>query len=219
MSLLGSLSFYKGFLATEVVARYDFGMNLSSAAVITQPYLYLATVVFVSFEQRATVRFAPHSEEVEVSCLDIFEINTDVSSSSICSNECRSMAKEHKSANQAVKTSEPLFSCTAERGITHHSFFAFHRQFLFDMTMARSTLFVLSLCLGLTLQSALGFVVSPQKSIHRSDSSSLSFFRGTRHTEQANVETRLHAPKITQVNKMEDFLKFLGEDDRLCVVK
>jgi len=79
--------------------------------------------------------------------------------------------------------------------------------------MTSFSLLVLSLCATMTLQSASGFVVAPQKT--QNHHKLHMFGRGTSN-EQHSVKG---AAKITEINKMEDFLKFLGEDDRLCVVK
>ena len=86
--------------------------------------------------------------------------------------------------------------------------------------MTLSSFLVVSLCAVLTLQSVCSFVVVPQKSIHRSNYCTLSLFgRGAKEAHSGH-DLRVHGtPKITEVNKMDDFLKFLGEDDRLCVVK
>jgi sulfur carrier protein ThiS len=41
-----------------------------------------------------------------------------------------------------------------------------------------------------------------------------------RNTAKASSEpSRGKAVQITEITKMEDFIKFLGQDDRLCVVK
>lgn len=88
--------------------------------------------------------------------------------------------------------------------------------------MPRSSLLIVFVCVALTLQSVAGFVVSRLVQNRRQNGSDVAlgmFGRSSRNNNNNNDSLPKGRAKIVQVNKMEEFLKFLGEDDRLCVVK
>jgi hypothetical protein len=66
--------------------------------------------------------------------------------------------------------------------------------------------------------------MAPYKSLVRFDSHhELHMFRrndgAPKQPEPSRSGNHHPAVKISEITKMEDFLTFLGEDDRLCVVK
>lgn len=89
--------------------------------------------------------------------------------------------------------------------------------------MTPSSLLAVLLCVAMTLQSVCSFTIAPQKSVYRQNHCTfLSLFgRGAKQaTDDGEPSARIRGtPKITEVHKMDDFLKFIGEDDRLCVIK
>lgn len=83
--------------------------------------------------------------------------------------------------------------------------------------MTPRSLFVLSVCVALTLQSVVGFVHVPP--VAKTTTVECDLFGRNTQDEAPSSSTGRGAPKIVEISKMEEFLKFLGEDDRLCVVK
>ena len=91
--------------------------------------------------------------------------------------------------------------------------------------MTRCFLSLLSLSLALSFHSACGFVsrapsvfsrivpVAPTHSVL-----AISIWHNDHQDEKLHKNYGL-TPSITTVKNMEDFLTFLGEDERLCVVK
>ncbi len=47
----------------------------------------------------------------------------------------------------------------------------------------------------------------------------MMFRRNTAKASEPSSSSRGKAAQITEITKMDDFIKFLGQDDRLCVVK
>jgi sulfur carrier protein ThiS len=47
----------------------------------------------------------------------------------------------------------------------------------------------------------------------------MMFRRNTAKASEPSSSSRGKAVQITEITKMDDFIKFLGQDDRLCVVK
>lgn len=78
---------------------------------------------------------------------------------------------------------------------------------------------ILTTCLALTLQSATCFVAAPCKSLVGSNSMEMHMFRRNTAAKASEPASRGKVVQITQITKMDDFIKFLGQDDRLCVVK
>jgi hypothetical protein len=92
------------------------------------------------------------------------------------------------------------------------------RSAIYLTTMTSFSSLFLTTCLALALQSATCFVAAPCKSLVGSNSMEMHMFR--RNTAKASSEpSRGKAVQITEITRMEDFIKFLGQDDRLCVVK
>jgi hypothetical protein len=89
------------------------------------------------------------------------------------------------------------------------------------ITMTSFSSLILTTCLALTLQSATCFVVAPCKSLVGSNSMEMHmmFRRNTAKASEPSSSSRGKAVQITEITKMDDFIKFLGQDDRLCVVK
>jgi hypothetical protein len=86
--------------------------------------------------------------------------------------------------------------------------------------MTRSSLCLLPLYLALVRHSACGFV-SRSPRVWKSTVTQLA---STSVLHEEGHDEKLHKPygltsKITTINSMDDFLQFLGEDERLCVVK
>lgn len=89
------------------------------------------------------------------------------------------------------------------------------------ITMTSFSSLFLTTCLALTLQSATCFVAAPCKSLVGSNSMEMHmmFRRNTAKASEPSSSSRGKAVQITEITKMDDFIKFLGQDDRLCVVK
>jgi hypothetical protein len=98
------------------------------------------------------------------------------------------------------------------------------RDSLFD-TMTRSSLCLLPLCLALVVNipSACGFAprarVLKSTHLHTVLASTRSSVIHDKDQEETLLKHYRLTPKITTVNSMDDFITFLGEDERLCVVK
>lgn len=95
--------------------------------------------------------------------------------------------------------------------------------------MTRSSLYLLPLYLALSFHSACGFVLSRASSAfsrlvpivptHHHTLLAISIWHQDEKLHNNNNNNYGSTPSITTVNNMEDFLTFLGEDERLCVVK
>lgn len=91
--------------------------------------------------------------------------------------------------------------------------------------MTRSSLYLLPLCLALTFHSACGFVSRAPRTFSRLVEripTQTVLASSVLHDEHQDEILHKHyglTPIITTVKNMEDFLTFLGEDERLCIVK